>query len=436
MTDSQYETSRRDWVSTCAYRYWGDQAHAVSALSFSRHACEDLPSGRWVFVLLPDWAKDCGVNGCILVDEASVDSDQEGPPWESCDWIYAAWLFLTGAYERAHEKSNGPTHSYSSRLEQRHEALFDHAWVNRIFLFLRRWAARDSNHTEQDLFGDLPDTEIILTHDVDAIRLTPEIRLKQAAFQVAKLGSSFVEGKFERSIESARNGVRFLTHSGDLRTLSLVRSMEEGAGIRSRIYFYAGDAGLKRKIPRAFLIDPAYDIQSPYLRKELTAFVDGGWEIGLHPSSGAWADPSQMHEQKIRLESAAGIEAKFCRQHWLRFSFLETWKAQEKAGFANDATLGFNDRPGFRCSHALRLNPWNTAENAALKISATPILFMDSHFYDYHPMPHSERLSAITKWLDEVRAVKGQITVNWHTHTITPAYGWRDGYEALLSYLK
>ncbi len=41
--------------------------------------------------------------------------------------------------------------------------------MNRIALFLRRWAAREQGMSEEDLFDSLPKAEIILTHDVDAI---------------------------------------------------------------------------------------------------------------------------------------------------------------------------------------------------------------------------------------------------------------------------
>ena len=63
------------------------------------------------------------------------------------------------------------------------------------------------------------------------------------------------------------------------------------------------------------------------------------------------------------------------------------------------------------------------------------MLFMDSHFYDYAPMSDVERWDAMSHWLAEVRFVRGQATVNWHTHTITDAYGWGKGYRQLLSLL-
>src|SRR5204863_250619 len=155
---------------------------------------------------------------------------------------------------------------------------FERAWVNRMYLFLRRWAAHYAQADEDRLLGPLPAAQIIITHDVDAIRKTPEIRIKQGAFH-------------------AWNGVRSA--------------------------------------------------------------------MGGH------------------LAKAAGAELVACRQHWLLFSWGHTWCAQEAAGLRRDATLGFNDRPGFRNSAALEFEPWDFARERPCALHALPMVFMDSHFYDY-----------------------------------------------------
>ena len=70
-----------------------------------------------------------------------------------------------------------------------------------------------------------------------------------------------------------------------------------------------------------------------------------------------------------------------------------------------------------------------------MTIEVLPMVIMDSHFYDYQPMTGDERFHQMKRWLDEIKAVRGQATVNWHTHTITSAYGWGEGYIQLLDML-
>ena len=156
---AQAETSsQRDYLVGCGGRYWpqgGEQLLALKVPEASGATC-DAP----LMVELPAWAVDLGVGSPagILV-HASVLLQGDGPPHERCDWWSAAHLHLTGATERAYERDHGPAHSYATRLRA-DPRLFDHAWVNRIFLFLRRWAAREAGGDEARLFGPLPGAEL------------------------------------------------------------------------------------------------------------------------------------------------------------------------------------------------------------------------------------------------------------------------------------
>ena len=171
------------------------------------------------------------------------------------------------------------------------------------------------------------------------------------------------------------------------------------------------------------------------MRGELRAFTEGGWTVGLHQSFGAWDDAGPMLPEKARLERALDGPVRHCRQHWLHFSWARTWAAQAAAGLELDSTLGFNDRPGFRGAHALTVRPWDMAAGRPLAIDIVPMLFMDSHFYDYSSGGGADPETAMRPWLQEVRAVGGEVTVNWHTHTITDVYGWGSGFESLLGLL-
>jgi len=386
-------------------------------------------------VALPAWAAGAGVDGRLLAFEETIENG-DGPDWSRCDWIASAFHMLFGTVERAVEAKAGPTLSYSFRLPETIAPLHERAWVNRVFLFLRAWAAREAGVAEDELFGPRPSAEILLTHDVDALRLTPEIRLKQTAFQLLNMGRSLARRRVGEAAARLGDAARYALSAGNLQTLSRVRDMERAAGIRSALHFYAGPPGIERGSLRRILIDPAYDVAGAETRRELSAFVEGGWTVGLHQSFDAWREAGPMIAERERLEAVVGVPIIHCRQHWLRFSWRETWRAQTRAGLRRDATLGFNDRPGFRAGHALSIHPWDPEEGAALAVEALPMILMDSHFHDYAGGPASEPVGeAIRPWLQEVRLVGGTATVNWHTHTITDVYGWGGGYEALLDQL-
>jgi hypothetical protein len=425
----------RQWTLDCGARYWPAGHQAIAGLPvpvIDAHPGAD-PAFRQI--ALPDWAADLGVDGRLLAFDCVVARDDATPDWQRCDWIANAFHMLAGSSERAHEQIHGPVLSYAFRLPRTFDPVYQRAWVNRIFLFLRRWAAHQAGQPEEAVFGHLPQAQIRLTHDVDAVRLTPEIRLKQTAFQFANAARAMVRGDFPFTRARLGDARRYAFSAGDFRTFARVRDMERSAGLRSTLHFYGGPAGVRRLTPRRILIDPAYDIGSDMMRSELRAFREGGWTVGLHQSFGAWDNAGAMAKEKARVENALGATVDHCRQHWLHFSWEKTWAAQAAAGFNLDSTLGFNDRTGFRAGHALAIRPWDTAIGGPLPIVTMPMVLMDSHFYDYSGGRDMDPETAMKPWTDEVRAVGGDVTVNWHTHTITDIYGWGVGFEKLLGLL-
>ncbi|KGF67318.1 hypothetical protein LL06_23205 [Hoeflea sp. BAL378] len=435
MTGASEIDPRRRWTLDCGARYWPDGHAAIAALPVPVADTDPGAEPALRHVALPDWADDLGVDGRLLVFACALSPADGRPEWQGCDWIATAFHMLAGSPERAHESASGPVLSYSFRLPRALDPLHQRAWVNRIFLFLRRWAAHEAGLPEEALFGPLPQAQIRLTHDVDALKLTPEIRLKQTVFQMANAARAMARGDGRLTRIRLSDARRYAFSAGDFQTFARVRAMESAAGLRSTLHFYSGLPGLRRGSPHRILIDPAYDIGSELMRGELRAFAEGGWTVGLHQSFGAWDDAGPMLPEKARLERALGGPVRHCRQHWLHFSWARTWAAQAAAGLECDSTLGFNDRPGFRGSHALTVRPWDMAAGRALAIDTVPMLFMDSHFYDYASGGRADPETAMRPWLQEVRAVGGEVTVNWHTHTITDVYGWGSGFESLLGLL-
>ena len=412
-------------------RYWPANGDAVASLPFPRigspSAGATAPSLR--SVLLPEWASHAGVDGGLLVPAHAVVPG-EGEEWRRTDWLHAAEWFITCAAERAVEADRGPIHSYSTRLPGWDSRIWDRAWANRIALFLRRWASHAMGRDEETLLGALPDAEILVTHDVDAIARTASLRLKQSVFHAFNSARNLVRGNVRRSFEKAWKSIRFLLGRDDVWQFDKIMAMEEARGIRSHFFFYAGGNSLRRH-PLRQLIDPAYDVLADRLRSVFARLRSGGWTIGLHQSFDAWKDAEAMRRERMALERAAEVKADSCRQHWLRFSFADTWRAQSDAGFTLDTTLGFNDRCGFRNGAALR---WRPVDGSVLE--SVPLVIMDSHLYDYRELEPDQRRAEMARWIEEVRAVRGQASVVWHQQVMGSDYGWADGYSELLDILR
>lgn len=120
--------------------------------------------------------------------------------------------------------------------------------------------------------------------------------------------------------------------------------MEERRGFRSDWYVLAstGDNG----VPYC-LEDIAVDL------KEVAS---GGHEVGLHGSGPSYRETGRLAGERMALEEALGRPVTAIRQHNLSLQGRTTWEAQAAAGFATDASLGFNRRAGWRAgtSHPVR----------------------------------------------------------------------------------
>lgn len=190
---------------------------------------------------LPSWANTSAVNGIVLVPIEAVPSNvQHGPhTWQSVDWVLAAFLLLEGWHERLWEQRYGPIHSYSLMLTGWDERVWDHAWVNRIGLFLREWAIITAGSRVEYELGPLPEPTIQITHDVDALDKTIPIRLKQGLFNLYKSLRALRHLNFSLAFRDVIQAARFFFSQDDWWTVDDLLSIESSARVLSVWNFYA-----------------------------------------------------------------------------------------------------------------------------------------------------------------------------------------------------
>ena len=425
-------TDTRNYILNQGLPYWEENPGLIANLPLP---LQNTPHYTFIKVALPDWAKDLGhpKNSSILVDQGYLAHDSQKQPWECVDWLSYAFSLLNGFYEQQIEAQKGPIHSYAFKVKNYPEELWEYAWVNRIFLFLRRWAARITQQNEETLFGPLPKGEIILTHDVDALEKTFAIRLKQTAFHGFNSLKFLTHGKVKKSLDKLGDAIRFFIRTPSyIEAFHKMLDLEEQYNVRSLFTFYGG----QNNNLKSWLFDPNYDIQSTLYAPLSKRLKEGKWNIGLHQSFDAWNSSEIMASQKHHVQNAFSDSIIHCRQHWLRFSWKETWKAQEQAGFSFDYTLGFNDRLGFRNGSALAFHPWDFDQHKPLNLTAIPMILMDSHLFDYQDFSGISRIKTLQKLIKEVMFVGGKASIIWHPHTLSADYSWLSGYTQLLDCLR
>lgn len=159
--------------------------------------------------------------------------------------------------------------------------------------------------------------------------------------------------------------------------------------------------------------------------------IDRGCEVGLHPGFNDFASSNALARGGDVLADVLGSRPSRIRQHWLRFSFEKTWAAQEAAGFRVDSTLGFNDRPGFRAAAALQFAPLIDARRSE-RLQELPLVLMDSHLHDYLDLDADGVIAEADCWINEIIAVGGEASVNWHQRVLHSDYGWGASWRHVL----
>jgi hypothetical protein len=425
-------------VLSSLHRYWPENSQVIAELPINTEETNlsiQLPL-RLTVVKLPEWANDACVDGELLIPAellSNCSNNYHADRWLTVDWFCAAFLMLEAWHERVWEVEHGSIHSYSFRLSGWDDRFWRRAWVNRIALFLRLWAAHNQNKAPEILFGPLPNSKVLMTHDVDAVQKTLAIRFKQGAFTSINALRLLARGKLKESLQRLHQALRFIFGQEDWWKFDELLAIEAEAEIQAVFHFHAD---LRPKTLKRWLFDPSYDITHPKIKSLISKLQIEGHQTGLHPGFESWNDPEAIAEQSRNLKSIAGSSITVCRQHWLRFSWRDTWASQYKSGMNSDRTLMFNDRPGFRNASAICWRPWNTETSTSHSITAEPSILMDSHFYDYQPLSDIERKEQISYWLSECQAVHGEVAVLWHPHTLTTDYGWGSGFNDLLSTLK
>jgi peptidoglycan/xylan/chitin deacetylase (PgdA/CDA1 family) len=209
-----------------------------------------------------------------------------------------------------------------------------------------------------------------------------------------------------------------------------VMDLEAGAGFRSTFFFVPQATSANR--------DPPYEVDTPRLRDLLGRLHQGGWEIGVHGSFASYLNPEMLRAQRLKLERIAGGAVHGVRQHYLRLRVADTFRAQAKAGFLYDSTLGYRSAVGFRGGAAFPFHPYDVAGDQPLSLLELPLGVMDgSLFWQLQLSPEAAAARTIAV-LQTVRSVSGLAVLLWHQRVrYEKRYpGWWHVYCQVVDYLR
>jgi hypothetical protein len=199
-------------------------------------------------------------------------------------------------------------------------------------------------------------------------------------------------------------------------------SLEENSGLRSAFYF----ATTNRRQGCNF--DVTYDFTKPRYAGQCRRLLNSGWEVGLHAGYLAASTPGRVSDECSVLSNITGRPLHGTRHHYLHMHDsrpMETMREQYLAGLNYDASIGFNDAPGFRAGIALPYFPVNEVVGDAPFVEL-PMTLADMHL----PSDDiAEACNTVTQHLATVRDLNGLAVLNWHIGHSHSHPAWREAYR-------
>lgn len=193
----------------------------------------------------------------------------------------------------------------------------------------------------------------------------------------------------------------------------LMASSEE-RGLTSTFFFLTGnDRGP---------MDGDYSIAHPALRHLISEANRRGHRIGLHGSYETAIDGARMHREMQVLQNVCADEgvrerALPSRQHFLRWKAPDTLRHLVDAGSCEDNSLGFAERPGFRCGTSHNYPAYDLTARRQLPLRLQPLILMECSVIDarYMGLGTGEAARALMVRLKDIcRYFQGDFSVLWH----------------------
>lgn len=206
-------------------------------------------------------------------------------------------------------------------------------------------------------------------------------------------------------------------------------SIEQHVGSTFFVLPFKGDPGRTESGSAPHLRAAGYGVTD--IDDRIQAVMRDGGEIGLHGID-AWVDNTSAEGEKTQIEKVTGAPIDGVRMHWLYFN-SESPVLLEKAGFAYDSTVGYNETVGYRAGTTQVYKPMN-----ATHLLELPMHVMDTALFypTYLGLSSEEAAKRVDTLIENAMRLGGVLTFNWHDRSIAAERLWGDFYARLLDTLK
>ncbi len=222
-----------------------------------------------------------------------------------------------------------------------------------------------------------------------------------------------------------------LHHADPYNTFDWLMDVSEENGISSAFYFICG---------RTSDIDSDYELEHSAIRELIRRIHLRGHEIGLHPSYGSYKSPLLIKQEADRLKRIAAEEGVVQhnwggRMHYLRWEHPTTLRACTDAALNYDSTMGYADRPGFRCGTCFEYPAFDPVSRVQTSLRIRPLIVMEKTVISVmrSELSANELEFKVKQLKERCRKVGGVFVLLWHNSSLINADD-ADLYKRIIAY--
>ncbi len=160
------------------------------------------------------------------------------------------------------------------------------------------------------------------------------------------------------------------------------------------------------------------------------------YDIGLHPSWHSGDDHIYFIKEKDFLSGLIKKEIQLSRQHYIRFSFPDTFRNLIAAGITDDYSMGYGTINGFRASITTSFFWYDLEKEEKSNLLIHPFCFMDANSFYEQKFSTGQTLEELISFYKVVKEVNGTLITVWHNQFLGTGnlyQGWRDVYFKFLN---
>jgi hypothetical protein len=261
----------------------------------------------------------------------------------------------------------------------------------------------------------------MLWHRAGRLRvLAGDVLARRDPFLAGRRATAFLPGA----------GARRLPSSDPFNSFDHLMRVSECEGLRSTFFFIADQPD----VPAG----STFRLSDPWAARLIGEIGRRGHFVALHGSYVSCGDAAQLtREWALLSEACRSIPTQqvrlSVRQHYLRWTPGNTWRAQAEAGLREDETLGFADTIGYRSGTARSYEAYDLVRKKRLGLRVRPLHVMDGALAQVAHDEESADVAAL-ELAARTRRFGGRLSILWHNSQLETRHA-RDRYARLMAAL-